>query len=210
MATVLKEKSNAAPVSEEEYLAGELVSEVKHEFVDGQVYAMTGGTDNHARIMRNFLVAASNHLNEKECEAFPSEMKVKTSETRFRYPDVVVVCHETSENHLYKECPVIIVEVLSASSRQKDKTEKKLEYLTIPTLQEYVLIEQDFVDVEVFRKEEDWHSSHYFLGDEVTLASVGLTLSVEEIYARVQNDDMARFLAEKSQKNNQIEEKKGP
>jgi len=65
-------------------------------------------------------------------------------------------------------------------------------------LQEYVLIEQDFVDVEVVRRSEGWQSKHYYLGDEVTFGSIELTLSVEEIYHRVQNEDMLEFLADKS------------
>lgn len=198
MATVLKGTADHH-ISEEEYLAGEQASEIKHEYVDGQVYAMTGGTQNHARIMRNFLVAVSIHLKGKECEAFPSEVKVKTSEKSFRYPDVMVVCEDTSENDLYKECPVILVEVLSSSTRQKDKTEKKLEYLNIPTLKEYVLIEQDFVDVEVLRRENGWRSDHYFLGDEVTFGSIEFTMSVEEIYERVENEDMVVFLKAKEE-----------
>jgi len=67
----------------------------------------------------------------------------------------------------------------------------------IPSLQEYVLIEQDFVDVQVFRRNEGWIPSHYFLGDEVTFESIGLTLPVEDIYHRVQNDDMLEFLNNK-------------
>ncbi len=174
-------------IGEEEYLSGELVSEIKHEYVDGQVYAMTGGTQNHTRIIRNFLVAVSIYLKGKKCESFPSELKVRTSKQSFRYPDVMVVCNDTSENDLYTECPVILVEVLSNSTRQKDRTEKKLEYLNIPTLKEYVLIEQDFIDVEVFRKENSWRSDHYFLGDEITFQSIGFIISVEEIYERVQH-----------------------
>lgn len=174
-------------IGKEEYLSGELVSEIKHEYVNGQVYAMTGGTQNHARIIRNFLVAVSIYFKGKKCESFSSELKVKTSKQSFRYPDIMVVCNDTSENDLYTECPVILVEVLSNSTRQKDRTEKKFEYLNIPTLKEYVLIEQDFIDVEVFRKENSWRSDHYFLGDEITFQSIGFIISVEEIYERVQH-----------------------
>jgi len=175
------------PISEEEYLSAELLSEGKHEYVDGRIHAMTGGTQNHARIMRNFLVAVSFHLKGKECEAFSSELKVKTSKQSFRYPDVMVLCGNTSESDLYTECPVILVEVLSNFTRQKDKTEKKLEYLNIPTLKEYVLIEQDFVDVEVFRKANDWRSDHYFFGDKITFQSIGFAMSVDEIYERIRH-----------------------
>ena len=82
---------------------------------------------------------------------------------------------------------MIIVEVLSKSTRCNDKSLKMNAYKTIPSLQEYVLIEQDFVDVEVCR----WVSEHYFLGDEVTFTSLDLTLAVTDIYARVTNEDMS-------------------
>jgi Uma2 family endonuclease len=86
---------------------------------------------------------------------------------------------------------------LSKSTRRIDETTKRFNYINIPTLQEYVLIEQDFVDIEVVRRSEGWQPKHYFLGDEVTFESIGLTLPVEEIYQRVKNQDMAEFLAEK-------------
>ena len=192
MATALQEKP--VPISEEDYLAGELVSETKHEYVDGQAYAMTGGTRNHSRISGNIFSAMRQFLDGKECEAFNTELKIKTQEGNFRYPDAMVVCDAESSSEQYSDSPVIIVEVLSSSTRRMDSVVKKREYLSIPTLQEYVLIEQDCVDVEVFRKENDWHPDHYFLGDEVHFASIGLTISVEEIYERVTNEDMVKFL----------------
>jgi Uma2 family endonuclease len=202
MATALKGTADRH-ISEKEYLAGEQASEIKHEYVDGQVYAMGGGTDDHGRISRNFLVAVSIHLKDHECEPFPADVLVKASETKFRYPDVMVVCNETSKSNLYKECPVIIVEVLSSSTRKLDKTTKMVEYLNIPTLQEYVLIEQNCVDVEVLRRDNGWKSEHYFLGDEVTFESIGFTMSVEEIYERVQNEEMIAFLNAKEEEQKQ-------
>ncbi|MBF0097551.1 MAG: Uma2 family endonuclease [Magnetococcales bacterium] len=181
-------------ITEEEYLKGELESEVKHEYVDGYVYAMTGGTDKHATISGNIFAEMRRFLKGKKCQAFTAEMKLKTSETRFRYPDMMVICDETSQSNLYKECPVIIVEVVSGSSRRIDTITKKHEYLNISTLKEYVLIEQDFVDVEVFRKNNGWQSDHYFLGDAILFESIGLTLTVEEIYDRVDNEDMQEYL----------------
>ena len=198
MATVLKKEPDY--ISLEEYLAGELVSEIKHEYVDGQVYAMTGGTDNHERISGNVFGEIRNFLKGKKCEGFSSGMKVSIPNGNYRYPDVMVVCDETSESNLYKQCPVMIVEVLSGSTRQKDTTKKKREYLSIPALKEYVLIEQDFVDVEVLRRENGWQSDHYFLGDTVLFTSIGFTISVEEIYERVTNEDMVEFMLKAKQK----------
>jgi Uma2 family endonuclease len=110
----------------------------------------------------------------------------------------MVVCKDTSDNDYYAETPVILVEVLSKSTRRMDETTKKMAYQAIPTLQEYVLIEQDIVDVEVCRRSEGWVSRHYFMGDSVTFEAVGLTLPVEEIYFRVENDDVKSFLEERA------------
>ena len=87
--------------------------------------------------------------------------------------------------------------MLSKSTRRIDETSKRFAYINIPSLQEYVLIEQDIVDIEVIRRSEGWISKHYYLGDEVTFESIDLSLSVEEIYQRVNNEDMLEFLAQK-------------
>ena len=122
-------------------------------------------------------------------------MLVKTLGKRFRYPDVVVICNDgTADDEQVMENPILIIEVLSKSTRKQDKGEKRLEYLAIPSLLEYVLIEQDFAEVEVQRRSAGWQSSYYFLGDEVALESVNATLSVEAIYERVTNEDMLAWL----------------
>jgi len=120
-------------------------------------------------------------------------MKLKIN-SNFFYPDVIVDGNFANSTPYFTKTPLIIVEVLSRSTRKKDKTLKLLSYINITSLQEYVLIEQDFVDIQVIRRSEGWLQKHYFLGDEVTFESIGLTLSVEEIYRRVQNEDMADFL----------------
>lgn len=182
-------------ISIEDYLAGELLSEIKHEYIDGQVYAMSGASRNHDRIAGNVFGELRNHLRGKPCEPFTSDVKVKVGK-HFFYPDSMVVCEEFDPHQYYSETPVLIVEVLSKSTRRRDETIKRRLYQTIPSLQEYVLIEQDIVDVEVCRRSEGWVSNHYFLGDEVPFESVSLSLSVAEIYDRVDNEDMRAFLLE--------------
>ncbi len=184
-------------ISEENYLQGELISEIKHEYLDGQVHAMAGASRNHERIAGNIYGEIRNHLKDKPCEPFASDMKVKAG-NNFFYPDVMVVCEEQSPHEYYTTSPVIIVEVLSKNTRRIDETTKRLAYFNIASLQEYVLIEQDIVDVELCRRGKGWVSEHFFMGDEVCFESVGLTLSVEEIYARVENEDVRTYLEEKS------------
>lgn len=180
-------------ISEDAYLQSELLSEIKREYIDGAVYAMAGASKNHQRITANVSRKFGNQLENTPCEAFASDIKVKVG-SKFFYPDVMVVCKDDSDNDYYTENPVIIVEVLSKSTRRMDETAKKFAYQTLPTLQEYVLIEQDFVDVEVCRRSEGWVSQHYFMGDNVTFESVGLTLAVADIYQRVDNEDVTSFI----------------
>ncbi len=93
----------------------------------------------------------------------------------------------------FSTTPLIIVEVLSKSTRKTDLTVKLLRYINMESLQEYVLIEQDIVSVQVLRRTKNWLSEYYFLGDAVTFESIGLTLTVAEIYDRVDNADMREF-----------------
>ena len=102
-------------------------------------------------------------------------------------------CDDDTDNSYYTEQPTIIVEVLSKSTRRKDETTKRRLYQSLPSLQEYVLIEQDIVDVEICRSSAGWVSEHYFMGDDITFAAIDLTLSVNEIYQRVVNDDVSAF-----------------
>ncbi len=182
-------------LSEENYLKQELKSQVKHEYVAGQMYAMAGASENHDRISGTIYRKFGNYLENSTCEPFTSDMKLKTPTGNFRYPDCMVVCEQDDENQYYKTKPVILVEVISRATRKIDERDKLIEYLNIPTLQEYVLIEQDFVDVTVLSRSENWLVKHYFLGDVITFTSIGLTLPVVEIYHRVQNEDMLEFLA---------------
>ena len=180
-------------ISVEQYLKDEINRKEKHELIDGQVYAMAGANANHERISSNISRKFGNHLEASPCEPFGSDMKVKAG-SKFFYPDVIVDCQFDETQAYYTETPIIIVEVLSKSTRKMDKTTKRFSYINIPSLQEYVLIEQDIVDIEVIRRSEGWQSRYYFLGDTVHFASIDLTLSVEEIYHRVNNEEMREFI----------------
>ncbi|MBD9362614.1 Uma2 family endonuclease [Methylomonas fluvii] len=184
-------------MSVEDYLAAELLSDIKHEYDDGELVVMSGASKNHERIKMSLARLLGNHLQGKPCEPFSSDVKVKIGQYLF-YPDAMVVCEDTSTHDYYAEAPVLIVEVLSKSTRRRDETIKRRLYQTIPSLLEYVLIEQDIVDVEVCRRSEGWVSNHYFLGDQARFESVDLTLDVADIYQRVDNDDMRTFNVEQT------------
>ncbi|MFZ2725960.1 MAG: Uma2 family endonuclease [Methylococcaceae bacterium] len=179
-------------INEADYLSGELSNEIKHEYIDGEVYAMSGASGNHNRIAGNCFAKLHTHLINTPCEPFMSDMKVKI-DTRYFYPDVMVLCNNQTTDY-YSEQPLIIIEVLSKSTRRIDETIKRESYQSIASLQSYILIEQDFVDIEVCNRIDNWRSKHYFLGDEITLASIELTFSVADIYYRVINDDMLALI----------------
>lgn len=179
-------------LTEEEYLATETTSDIKREYIDGQVYAMAGAGYNHNCISVTIARKFANHLEGSPCATFMSDMKVRLGKD-YVYPDVLVDCGKMSGDDYFSNSPVIIVEVLSKSTRKIDTTEKLIRYINLPSLQEYVLIEQDFVSVQVLRKSNHWQPEYYYLGDSVNFVAIGLTLTVEEIYDRVDNADMNEF-----------------
>lgn len=182
-------------ISIEDYLAGERESEVKHEYVNGQVFAMAGASRRHNLLSGNFYGLLWNQLQASPCYPMNGDMLLKTGKDSYRYPDVQVICDDDpSDDEYVNESPVLIVEVLSRSTRRFDKTEKRAEYLALPSLQEYVLVEQDFAEVEVQRRSNHWRSESYYLGQDIHFESVAVSVSVEAIYQRVDNKDVEAFL----------------
>lgn len=194
---VLAKKYNL--MSEQAYLDGELLSDIRHEYIEGEVYAMVGAHKYHNQIVMTVSNVFYNHLLGKPCQPYASDMKVKIDRKYF-YPDVMVDCSQVDADY-YIEQPSIIVEVLSKSTRQHDKTVKRLAYFQIASLKEYVLIEQDFVEIEFWSRDQDnrWQQSVYYLGDDITFHSIGLSVSVENIYRQVKNEDMLAWWGKKQQ-----------
>lgn len=189
MNAVLKDKR----ITIDEYLAGELISDIKHEYEDGYVYAMAGASKSHEKICQNLARKLGNHLENTPCDVY-SNVKAYVSKSKFYYPDLMVVCGDDNDNEYYSENPILIVEVLSKSTRRKDHTTKRFAYRQIESLREYALIEQEMVHIEISRRSASWDSAHYFLGDEAVFESLDLKIAVEEIYRRVMNEDMQEFL----------------
>lgn len=176
------------PISIEDYLEGEKGSPVKHEYIDGFVYAMAGASDRHNRISINLTKHLDTHLEEEPCDVFMADMKVWASEKVFYYPDVVVACDGLNADPYYRKQPRLIVEVTSPSTENIDRSEKLLAYRQIKSLKEYVIVSQDAVRVDVFRRMrgDRWQLEIFTdVNEEVRLESVGLTLSVANIYRRV-------------------------
>lgn len=181
-------------VSEADYLAGELIADFKNEYLNGHIYAMAEENANHNLLTGNILTALYLHLKGEPLQTYALRMKIKVGDNYF-YPDIFV--DRSNVDGYFTETPTLIVEVLSKSTRRMDETTKRLLYLQIPTLLEYILVEQDIVRIEVARRSEGWQPMRYFLGDEIVFESVGLTLQVEDIYERVNNEDMREWLAAK-------------
>jgi Uma2 family endonuclease len=155
---------------------------------------MAGASVNHNQITANILTNLKIQLKGSNCRPFSSDLLVKTGNERYRYPDVVVVCNNQFLDDYSTNSPVFIVEVLSKATRQADRQSKRLEYLQLASLQEYMLIEQDSVEVEVFRRSQGWQPSYYYWGDTIELESIKVMISVEDIYELVANEDVERFL----------------
>ena len=181
-------------ISVEDYLEGEEISQVRYEFVEGEVYAMAGASDKHHRIGANFFIRLDSHLGNSKCEAFMAEMKLRADEKTFYYPDVFVACDKVKKSKFYREEPILIIEVVSPSTRQTDRREKLRAYQQIPSVQEYAIVEQDKIHIELHRRQPDGRWITYFynendMDEEIEFQSVDLKLTLDEIYRRVRFEE---------------------
>lgn len=183
-------KQKPTPLSVEEYLAGELNSPVKHEYVAGVVYAMAGGKNRHQRIATNAVARLAIRLDGKKCQAFNSDTKVRVKYPTydcFYYPDALVVCQPNSLDDTFQDRPVVIVEVTSPSTWRTDRQEKREAYLTLPSLAAYLIVDQNAISVLVYRRSgndfvEEWYQE---LQEVIPLPEIGIELPLEELYASV-------------------------
>jgi Uma2 family endonuclease len=171
----------------EDYLGVEEMSSVRHEFVDGQIFAMAGGTPEHAALSAAVVVALGTKLRGKPCRPYSADLRVRVLATGLAtYPDAAVVCGEpardpASPTHITN--PTLLVEVLSPSTEEYDRGEKREHYQQIEALREYVLVAQERRRVEVFRRAEGaWAHEVYGAGSTIELASLGITLSTDDLY----------------------------
>jgi Uma2 family endonuclease len=175
-------------VSVEDYLAGEERSEIRHEYLGGAVHAMAGGTNDHAAIAMNVSVSLGGRLRGKPCRPFGGDAKVRIElphQTRFYYPDLQVVCLPNPGSDRFQERPVLVLEVLSESTRRTDMGEKKEAYLSIPSLKILILAESESARVTVYRRSTDGGfvaEEHSETGDVIALPEIGADLPLVEIY----------------------------
>jgi len=176
----------------EAYLAGEKVSPIRHEFVNGEVFAMVGASKTHNRITKRLARLVDDLLEGTLCEAFATDVKVRVktaTEDRFYYPDLYVECEPFTEDEYYSERPVLLVEVLSNTTERSDRSDKFYAYRKLPSLTEYVLVAQDERRIEVYRRSTQWDLEVYGYGNVLRLESIGGELEVDQIYASVDLTD---------------------
>jgi Uma2 family endonuclease len=183
-------------VSVEDYLAGELISPIKHEFLGGVVYAMASARNVHNTIASNTLIAVGSRLRGQACRPFNSDTKIRIhlpvqglpGQVRFYYPDASVACRPNPPADSFQDEPAVIFEVLSQRTRRIDEGEKKDAYLTIPSLSVYVLIEQETAAALAFRRTEDGfvREIHEGLDAVIPLPEIGIQLPLGEINETVE------------------------
>ena len=182
MSTVEKVKH----LSIEDYLAQERDGDVRHEYIAGEIYAMVGASRSHNLIASNLHAALHNHLRGSPCRVFMNDMKVRIETgDRFYYPDILVSCSkiEDEPDEYYETQPVVIVEVLSPSTAMRDRLEKRLAYQRLVSLQEYVLVTQDAMQVEIYRRLSDgWEREMCQADDSIHFRSIGFELPSQVIY----------------------------
>ncbi len=176
-------------LSEADYLVFEEKAPLRHEYVGGEAYAMSGGTLRHNRISGNAYISLSMALKVKPCQVYMNDVKLHVArDSAYYYPDVMVTCSEqataANESQVVSD-PVLVVEVLSPSTEATDRREKLHAYRHLPSLQEYVLISQDTQQVEIYRRQGDigWLFITYEPGDTVEFASVDVTVPLADLYA---------------------------
>ena len=174
-------RRQAQAMSPTEFLEWENRQEARHELLDGEIVAMTGGTVAHAALILQLGSALFNHLRGTPCRVFTSDLKVRAAENLF-YPDVVVSCDPQDNDSVLCNNPKLIIEVLSNSTASKDRHKKRLAYQQIDSLEEYVLVAQEAKHVEIYRRADRWQATVHTDG-ETRLRSVDFVLAMDDLYA---------------------------
>jgi Uma2 family endonuclease len=181
------------PVSEvltspEEYIEGELHSEVRHEYYSGRVVAMAGASDTHGDIVSNLHIELGGHLRSTPCRTFVAEMKVRLrvgDEDWFYYPDILVNCDASGQQKYFCETPAVIVEVFSESTEDKDRREKFFAYTRFASLHTYIIAAQASREVTVYRRGNgEWKRTILTGSDTLSIPELEFSVSLDAIYAR--------------------------
>lgn len=173
----------------DEYLELEAYANVKHEFFDGQIYAMAGGTPEHGAMAMRLGAALVSQLTGRRCNVYSSDVRIRVSATGLdTYPDLSVVCGKEERDARDRNAlinPIVLVEVLSPSTAEYDRGDKLDHYKQIPSLREVVLLHHDRAEIEIWRRGDDserWTQHHSAVGETANLAAIDCSLVVDELY----------------------------
>jgi Uma2 family endonuclease len=166
-----------------EYLESEKHSEVRHEYVDGALLAMAGEKKRHNRIAGKIFRLLADIAEARGCEVFIENVKVRTRDTKYRYPDVVVTSESNTDEYVVLE-PCVIFEVLSESTEETDTSSKLEEYLKLPSLERYVMLRQNKCSAIVYKRGPDgWQVEFLEADGEISIPCLETTLKLEQVYA---------------------------
>jgi len=169
-----------------EYFIWEEQQLLRHEYLNGEVYAMSGGTQNHGRIASNLIFILKGHLRGGGCQVGNSDCRVNIFETQdYVYPDVSVTCDDRDRTAIQAiQYPCLIIEVLSASTANYDRGDKFRMYRRNPSLQDYVLVDAEKIAIDSYCKNDrgNWEIFNYQSGDNMDLQSIGLSFPIESVY----------------------------
>jgi Uma2 family endonuclease len=175
----------------EEYLAQEETDAVRHEYINGRLFAMTGATRRHNTIISNITTIVRPHLRGTSCRVYSESVKVRVEATNsFYYPDVMISCDPYGKNSVSTSEPVLIIEVSSPSTAAIDRREKLFAYMQLDSLKEYLIVHHRTKRVQMHRRDADglWETSEFCSGEEILLESVPtgtIMLKVDAIYEDV-------------------------
>ena len=179
-------KENFPQLTPAEYFTWEEKQLEKHEYIDGQVYAMSGGSVNHSRIAVRLTTLFSNHLENSSCETGNSDLRINIAGTKnYIYPDASVTCDDRDKTTTqYVTYPCLIVEILSPSTEAYDRGGKFRMYRNNPVLQDYLLVSSTSIEMDLYHKNDagEWIIINYKEGDTIELKSINLSFPIEQVY----------------------------
>jgi len=188
----MTEALQSQPLNHDDYFILEQEQDQRFEYIAGEIFAMTGGTERHALISASTIAAMFNALRDKPCRVYGADMKLRIAEhDKFCYPDVMVLCEEGRRSKLYVEEPLCIVEVLSDSTESYDRGLKFEHYRSISSLQSYLLLNQDRAHAELFERDVNgtWHLAEASGREvEIKIASMDISLALSDLYQQVDFD----------------------
>ncbi len=172
----------------EEYLELEAIASVRHEFYDGEIYAMAGGTPEHAAMTAAITSALGAQIQGSACRVYSSDLRVRVLATGLAtYPDVTIVCGPSQRDpssHSHVTNPKLVVEVLSPSTEDYDRSEKLAHYKQIPSLDAVVLVEHRRASIQLWtRDEHGWTLNTFSKGETVPLVAISANMNVDDVYA---------------------------